>query len=125
AVALLTLAGGFVSIDVIADAGSPRDHASRRRVRPGDTVRAGDKVFVSHTSEMAAWPEGRSYVDAALDAIRASGLVGVDMRDFPPADLPPVEVCRQRVLGAQVYVGIIGFTYGSRVPGSEFSYTET
>lgn len=41
---------------------------------------------------------------AAERAISACGHVVVDMADFPAADLPAAELCRQRVRGCQVYL---------------------
>jgi hypothetical protein len=87
-------------------------------------VAAGSKVFASHTSELAAWPPERSYVQAALDAINKAGLVPVDMRFLPPESRPSADVCRDLVRQTQVYVGVIGFRYGSMVPGMDVSYTE-
>ena len=86
---------------------------------------AGWRVFVSHTSELRDFPKGRSYVAAVERAISACGHVIVDMADFPAADQPAAELCRKRVRGCQVYVGVLGTRYGSRVRDMpEVSYTE-
>ena len=44
-------------------------------------------------------------------AISACGHVVVDMADFP-ADQVPVELCRERVRGCEVYVGVLGTRFG-------------
>jgi hypothetical protein len=86
---------------------------------------AGWRAFVSHTSELRDFPTGRSYVAAVERAVSACGHVIVDMADFPAADQPAAELCRQRVRGCQVYVGVLGTRYGSLVPDKpEMSYTE-
>jgi tetratricopeptide (TPR) repeat protein len=89
-------------------------------------IMRGGEVFVSHTSELDSWPEPpqRPSVQAALDAVAAARMVPVDMRYFATAPASPAEVCRERVLQSQVYVGVIGFRYGSLVPGLDVSYTE-
>lgn len=81
---------------------------------------------MSHTSELADFPPGRSFVDAARDAIRRAGGVAISMQDFGARDALSAEVCRTEVLGCDVYLGVIGFRYGSRVPGRAdgFSFTE-
>ena len=90
---------------------------------PGDG--AGWRVFVSHTSELRDFPKGRSYVAAVERAVSACGHVIVDMADFPAADLPPAELCAERVRGCDVYVGVLGTRYGSPVQDKqEVSYTE-
>ena len=82
------------------------------------------RVFVSHTSDAARWPAGRSFVQAALDAVVRAGLVPVDMRYFAAGERKPADYCRQQVRGSDVYVGVVGFRYGSVVPGTAVSYTE-
>jgi tetratricopeptide (TPR) repeat protein len=82
-------------------------------------------VFVSHTAELRDFPHGGSYVAAAERAITACGHVIVDMADFPAADLPPADLCAERVRGCQVYIGVLGTRYGSTVGGrQELSYPE-
>lgn len=82
------------------------------------------QVFVSHTSDMAEIPEGRSFVQAALDAISRAGMAPVDMRYFTARDGKPADYCRARVRECEVYVAVIGFRYGSIVPGEAISHTE-
>lgn len=83
------------------------------------------KVFLSHTSEMAEYPAARSFVTAALDAVREAGMLAVDMQDFPAASMSPTELDRKHVLACDIYVGILGFRFGMPardVP--ELSYTQ-
>ena len=84
----------------------------------------GWRVFISHTSELRDFPEGRSYVAAVERAISAAGHVIVDMADFAAAG-PPARVCEERVRGCDVYVGLLGTRYGSPVRNMpKVSYTE-
>jgi tetratricopeptide (TPR) repeat protein len=48
----------------------------------------------------------------------------VDMRYFAARDGRPADYCRRRVRECDVYAGVIGFRYGSLVPGEAVSYTE-
>jgi tetratricopeptide (TPR) repeat protein len=82
------------------------------------------QVFVSHTSDMARFPEARPFVQAALDGVARAGLAPVDMRYFAARDGRPADYCRQRVSECEVYAAVIGFRYGSLVPGEAVSYTE-
>ncbi len=82
-------------------------------------------MFVSHTSELREFPRGGSYVAAVERAVTACGHVIVDMADFPAADLPPAQLCTERVKSCDVYVGVLGTRYGSPVRDRpEVSYTE-
>jgi tetratricopeptide (TPR) repeat protein len=82
------------------------------------------QVFVSHTSDMARFPEGRSFVQAALDGVGRAGMAGVDMRYFAAREGEPADYCRRRVRECEVYVAVVGFSYGSLVPDEAMSYTE-
>jgi tetratricopeptide (TPR) repeat protein len=85
---------------------------------------ATSQVFVSRTSDLAKHPPGRSFVQAVLDAISRAGLAAVDMTYFAARDGKPAEYCRQRVRDCEIYLAVVGFRYGSLVPGQNVSYTE-
>jgi tetratricopeptide (TPR) repeat protein len=82
------------------------------------------QVFVSRTSDMARFPHGRSFVQALLDAVGRAGLAAVDMGYFAAREGQPADYCQQRVRDCDIYVAVVGFRYGSLVPGADVSYTE-
>jgi hypothetical protein len=64
-------------------------------------------------------------VDAAERAVIQADCVPVDMKHFCADERPPAQVCQEAVLNADVFVGIVGFRYGSPVRDRpELSYVE-
>ncbi|MEO8324588.1 MAG: SUMF1/EgtB/PvdO family nonheme iron enzyme [Nitrospirota bacterium] len=83
------------------------------------------RVFISHTSEFTKYPEGKTFIDAAIAAVIRAGHVPCDMGYFTARDQQPADYCWQQVRKCDVYVGVIGFRYGSPVRDRpEVSYTE-
>jgi hypothetical protein len=82
-------------------------------------------VFLSHTSELADFPSGKSYIQSAKDAVNKAGHLPVCMEFFPATDTPPAHHDVAEVRRCHVYVGIYGTRYGTPVREQpSISYTE-
>ena len=83
------------------------------------------RVFLSHTSEFEKYPEEKSFIAAAITAVNKAECVPCDMQYFTARDKQPAAYCEEKVRECDVYIGIIGLSYGSPVRDRpEVSYTE-
>lgn len=70
-------------------------------------------VWGVRSTDRASFPGKRSLVDAACAAVRRAGGVAVVMADFGARDQRSSDVCRAEVRGCDIYLGVIGFRYGT------------
>lgn len=63
-------------------------------------------------------------MDAVIQAVTDAGYVAVNQRSFTAEDRLPTEVCERHVCSADLYLGLLGHRYGSRLPDRDISYTE-
>jgi O-acetyl-ADP-ribose deacetylase (regulator of RNase III) len=74
------------------------------------------RVFLSYTSELAQYPSaGPTWVQAALDAITRAGHMPVHRGAVTGVEAPLAWLCREKVESCDIYVGLVGFRYGSLV----------
>jgi hypothetical protein len=99
--------------------GAPSSSAKgRRRLGPW-------RVFLSHTGELSQYPTDGSFVAAARRAVERAGHVPVEMDTWTAGALPPVANDIEQLTSCQVYVGILGFRYGTPVrEDPSLSYTQ-
>src|ERR1700752_2155318 len=77
---------------------------------------AARRGLLSHPSELRRYPtEQKSFISAAEAAVARARDAVVDMAYFTAQDGPTAEACRQAGLGADIYVLIAGFHYGTPV----------
>ena len=117
---VINTGGGSVSIsnsalgmDNTIYASQPAPKATMNRtLRPGPW-----RVFLSHTSELRAYPKGPSYIDKAEEGVIAAGHVPIDMKHFPAVDEPAATYDVRRVEECDVYLGIFGLRWGTPILG--------
>ncbi|MEM9609642.1 MAG: FxSxx-COOH system tetratricopeptide repeat protein [Actinomycetota bacterium] len=76
---------------------------------------------MSHTSELNGFPPNRSFVDVVMSALASlPDVTAVEQNEsFFAEPHAPNEMCERRVTECDIYVGVIGWRFGSTVEGDE------
>jgi hypothetical protein len=84
------------------------------------------RVLLSHTSDFGNRPaRGNAYIDAAFRALDCAEVLVTDMSLLPASECSPKQVSEGLAKDTDLYIGIIGWRYGSPVRESpEVSYTQ-
>jgi hypothetical protein len=84
------------------------------------------RVLLSHTGDFGDRPgRGNSYIEAAFRALDRADVVVTDMSLLPATQSSPKQVSESLAEDTDLYIGIIGWRYGSPVRESpEVSYTQ-
>ncbi len=82
------------------------------------------RVFISHTSLLARHPANNTFLAAAITGAKEANWEPVQMDRFPSSSRTPAEECREQVLPCDAFIGVLGFDWGSELPGIPgMSYT--
>jgi hypothetical protein len=81
------------------------------------------KIFLSHTNEFSDYPQGKSYVTHAREAVEKFGHKCIEMEAFTAVLSSPEDNDARLVKKCDVYIGIIGMRYGS-MTSEGISHTE-
>ena len=82
------------------------------------------KIFLGSTfTDLADY---RASVIKAIDRLRLQGfdVNWIGMEAFSASDKTPLDECLGHVDQADIYLGFFGVRYGSKIPGSDLSFTE-
>ena len=81
------------------------------------------KIFLGST--FTDLEEYRASVLRAIDRLRLQGydVNWIGMEAFSAAAQTPLAECERYVDQAHLYVGVFGVRYGSKIPGTEMSFT--
>lgn len=79
------------------------------------------RIFLSSTG--ADLQAHRRAVAQAIGLI--DGAECVAMETFGPHEAPPIQVCEEMVLSCDLFIGLVGFHFGTAPPASRQSYTQS
>lgn len=74
------------------------------------------RVFLSRTNELASFPPGHSFIDAAKQGLLDDGCSIVEQDHFAADSRPPVKYCDSVIAECDAFVIVVGFRYGTPTP---------